>query len=401
MDSVWCNCPNLEHAETFFESFPALGHTNRVSVGHLILCAFKTCQTQSWLQRFTKYHCWVTNFAIFCPQILTFCEAERYPMATCHDHWPRLEVQRETLLGDDGMRRLRHASVPVCSRCRSLGSFGVCTPLASNLASNESEIVWISVNFKASGRSRDGQMAARRRGIRLHHAWNFFQSQARIARNVAMFFLACRNTPWKSLCTDSSETGHSLSWLSLQSRLTSRDYAFIRDCTHQEMGWMTHHFPMSLVGHTWVAWCCMSYSEFGHGSGCQRGRERERPMTAAYMMHAASGCRSCYAIHSKGETQQSDFPILDKTWRTPTFGQVPRSAWVKMNEVYVCDKISQLSHKVALAQLAKIVFSRASSIRKEWPQLFVNQTRQTQHEAPTGKDWRLPPKLKLVANSVQ
>lgn len=168
-------------------------------------------------------------------------------------------------------------------------------------------------------------------------------------------------------------------------------------------GWpmMTHHFPMSLVGHTWVAWCCMSYSEFGHGSRCQRGRGRERPMTAAYMMHAASGCRSCYAIHSKGETQQSDFPILDKTWRTPTFGQVPRCAWVKMNEVYVCDKISQLSHKVALAQLAKIVFSRASSIRKEWPQLFVNQTRQTRHEAPTGKDWRLPPKLKLVANSVQ
>lgn len=38
-------------------------------------------------------------------------QAERYPMATCHDHWPRLEVQRETLLGDDGMRRLRHASV--------------------------------------------------------------------------------------------------------------------------------------------------------------------------------------------------------------------------------------------------------------------------------------------------
>lgn len=117
--------------------------------------------------------------------------------------------------------------------------------------------VWISVNFKASGRSRDGQMAARRWGIRLHHAWNFFQSQARIARNVAMFFLACRNTPWKSLCTDSSETGHSLSWWSLQSRLTSRDYAFIRDCTHQEMGWMTHHFPLSLVGHTWGAWCCM------------------------------------------------------------------------------------------------------------------------------------------------
>ena len=48
-------------------------------------------------------------------------------MATCPDHWPRLEVQRETLLGDDGMRRLRHASVPVgCSR--SLGSFGVLTP---------------------------------------------------------------------------------------------------------------------------------------------------------------------------------------------------------------------------------------------------------------------------------
>ena len=33
--------------QAFFESFPALGHTNRVSVGHLILCAFKTCQTQS------------------------------------------------------------------------------------------------------------------------------------------------------------------------------------------------------------------------------------------------------------------------------------------------------------------------------------------------------------------
>ena len=111
--------------------------------------------------------------ASFCPQILTFCEAERYPMATCHDHWPRLEVQRETLLGDDGMRRLRHASVPVGCRCRSLGSFGVCTPLASNLASNESESQWTIVNFKASGRSRDGQMAARRRGIRLHHAVKF------------------------------------------------------------------------------------------------------------------------------------------------------------------------------------------------------------------------------------
>ena len=63
----------------------------------------------------TWYHYWVTNFAICCPQILTFCEAERYPMATCNDHWPRLEVQRETLLGDYGMRRLRDVSVPVGS----------------------------------------------------------------------------------------------------------------------------------------------------------------------------------------------------------------------------------------------------------------------------------------------
>ena len=141
IDSVWCNCPNLEHAETFFESFPALGHTNRVSVGHLILCAFKTCQTQSWLQSITVESPILQYFASFCPQILTFCEAERYPMATCHDHWPRLEVQRETLLGDDGMRRLRHASVPV--GCRSLQQMQITWEFRCLHATGITGIKWV------------------------------------------------------------------------------------------------------------------------------------------------------------------------------------------------------------------------------------------------------------------